>query len=154
MPRKDCNFSALGRDIGLTRQTVSKRFKNLLDLKLIELDQEGNCVLPNLVASTAFLLPQKTVARMISAFSDHCINIYVYLINRYYANNEQPFNFTITGLKEFCGLSAHTESNNYIVAEILNTLSELGFIEFQTHITTQQPDKIKTTYQLTKAYLT
>lgn len=150
--KKDINYSKLGEALKISRQTISKRFAALKELELIQ-EQGDQFVIPTLAATDAFLVPQETLRKMVSVFNQHTIDIYIYLVNRFFATREQPFEFSITGLKEFCGLGTKSASNNYIITDILDILSKLGLIEFtmQTH---GLGDGIKTSYVLTQVNLT
>lgn len=67
---------------------------------------------------------------MVSCFNERTISIYVYLANRYYANQDKGFDFNITGLKELTGLGTKTNNNNYIITDILEFLQKLGLIKY------------------------
>lgn len=95
----------------------------------------------------AFLIPQDTLRQMVSTLNENTINTYVYLANRFIANGEKPFDFTIVSVKEFCGLGTKSSSNNYIITDILHILSLLGLIKYSlTDII--ENNVIKTYYKL------
>jgi hypothetical protein len=71
-----------------------------------------------------------------SAFNENAINIYIYLFNRYIANKEIGFEFTINTLKEYCGLGTNTHCNNYIIQDILEVLALAGLIKYETETKT------------------
>lgn len=146
--KRDANFSQLGVALNLSRQTVSKRFNKLIELGLIIPDEENNIfTLPKLNADMAFLIPQDTLRQMVSTLNENTINTYVYLANRFIANGEKPFDFTIVSVKEFCGLGAKSSSNNYIITDILHILSLLGLIKYSL-IDIIENNNIKTYYKL------
>lgn len=146
--KKDANFSQLGVALNLSRQTVSKRFNKLIELGLIIPDEEKNIfILTKLNAEAAFLIPQDTLRQMVSTLNENTINTYVYLANRFIANGEKPFDFTIVSVKEFCGLGTKSSSNNYIVTDILHILSLLGLIKYSL-IDIIENNNIKTYYKL------
>ena len=146
--KKDANFSQLGIALNLSRQTVSKRFNKLIELGLIIPDEEKNIfILTKLNAEAAFLIPQDTLRQMVSTLNENTINTYVYLANRFIANGEKPFDFTIVSVKEFCGLGTKSSSNNYIVTDILHILSLLGLIKYSL-IDIVENNNIKTYYKL------
>lgn len=83
--------------LGLTRQTVSTKFKRLLDkddkgkagLGLVIFNAElKRYELIQLSADMATLIENGTLRMMISALNENTINIYIYLLNRFLANRE------------------------------------------------------------------
>lgn len=146
--KKDVNFSQLGIALNLSRQTVSKRFNKLIELNLLIPDEENNIyILPALSTDKAFLIPQETLRIMVNTLSENTINTYIYLANRFIANKEEPFDFTIVGVKEFCGLGTKSSSNNYIITDILQMLSFLGLIKYSLSKVVEN-GTIKTYYKL------
>ena len=59
------------------------------------------------------------------------ISIYIYLFNRYYANNGEPFIATCKQIKDYLGIATTTTSNNLIVLDTIDILSRLGLMEYQ-----------------------
>lgn len=114
---------------GITRQTVAAKLNKLKDLGLIEETPDG-IKLIEIPANKAFLIPFGTMRKLTSAFNENAISVYVYLFNRYIANKEKPFDFSINQLKAFCGLGINTHSNNYIIEDILDVLKAAGLIQF------------------------
>lgn len=149
LTKKDVNFSKLGEELGVTRQTISKRFNKLIELNLIIPDEENNIyILPKLSTEAAFLIPQDTLRKMVNALSENTINTYIYLANCFIANEERPTNFSIIAIKEFCGLSIKSSGNNYIIIDILEILSLLNLISYRSYNQIED-NQIKTYYQLT-----
>lgn len=83
-PKKEVNFTKLGKIFSLTRQTVSTKFKNLKDLGLIVDFNEEYYMLIRLEDSDATLIPYKTLKVLTDALSENSISAYVYLFNRYW----------------------------------------------------------------------
>ena len=135
MPAAEINYAALGRTLGITRQTISKRFNKLIELGLVIQKENGDYVLTRLASEQAFLIPSATLTVLVSALNENSISIYAHLLNRYYATGEERFCFSITGLKELCGLGIKTTSNNYIITNILDVLQKLGLITFSVSTT-------------------
>lgn len=144
-------FNELGAALGISRQTASKRFKQLVDLNLL-IKYEDKYEIPCIPNADAFLVPQDTLRWLVNSLSTNSVTIYVYLINRYIANKEKPFVFTFNSLKEQCGLSIKTRSNNIIITDILKTLLYLNLIEIDVE-TSNENDQIKTKYTLKSASL-
>ena len=155
-PKSMVNFSNLESVIGISRQTISKKFKKLVELGLIAYQEEEDIyILPNLNAADAFLIPFDTLRKMTNTLNENTISTYIYLINRYIANNEQSFDFTLAGIKEFLGLGTKSNSNNYIIIDILEVLSLLGLISYNLTTKRQgQSTEIKTYYHLNNISLT
>lgn len=153
-PKSVANFSNLGDTLNLTRQTISKRFKKLEELGLITFDEEKKIyILTRLTPKEAFLVPHETLRKLVNGLSENSITIYVYLINRYIANNESRYQFSLTGLKDLCGLGTKTANNNYIITDILDILARLGLIEYEV-ITEREEGQFTTKYFLTYATAT
>lgn len=132
IPKKLINFSTIGKDLGLTRQTISKKFQNLKEIGLIEPREgsNGDYILPTLEKDKASLLPQDTLRIMINALSPNSISVYVYLLKRFIANSEKPFEFSLSSIKGFIGIANASKGNNYIITDILAVLKKLGLISY------------------------
>ena len=151
--KKDINFSKLAEELGMTRQTISKKFKKLIELGLlVEEGDKYNLVV--LETNQVFFVPQETLRKMVSCFNERTISIYVYLANRYYANQDKGFDFNITGLKELTGLGTKTNNNNYIITDILEFLQKLGLIKYGKKTGHDEHGQIKTVYSLESLTLT
>lgn len=128
--KSEINFSSIAKDkLHLSRQTVSKRFKNLIELGLVveEGDRYRLCLLD---ASVATLVPYDVLQILVDSLSDNAISTYVYLMNRFIANKEQPLLFTLGQIKAFAGLTTTTRSNDSVINNILVVLQKLGLIEY------------------------
>ena len=148
--KKEINFSNLASMFNLTRQTVSKKFNNLIELGLVT-KREKDYVVQPLTTDIASLVPYKTLKLITDTLSEHSINTYVYLFNRYYANQCQGFQFTLAQVKENIGICSSTRSNDDTVTNILYVLEKLGLIKY--HMTTVEQTNtsfknIKTIYEL------
>lgn len=153
--KKLINFSSLEKLLNISRQTLSKRFSKLIEMGLVVLIEGSKPIkyeLPVLQSKDGFLIPEETLRIMTNTLNDNTINVYVYLINRFIANKEQPFDFTITTLKSYCGLGILGDSNNYIISDILTVLQKLGLIEY-TITKNKEGNSIKTHHHLIKANL-
>ena len=130
--KNQVSFSRISGDVGLSRQTVSNKFKRLLEIGLVRLEQDlGRYELVSLRPDMAMLVERTTLRRMLSAFNENTINVYVYLLNRYLANRCRGYEFTIEQVKYFIGLSMRTSSNNYIIQDILDILERLGLLKYK-----------------------
>lgn len=145
---KDINYTAIAQRVGLSRQTVSKRIKNLEDMGLIYKNEMKKRYEIHLLSNVdASLIPQRTLSFLIDSQSENGISIYIYLLNRYWANHEQPFAFTIGQVKTFLGISIKTTSNNHCITNPLISLANNGLIEFEIK---EEGGGIKTVYYINK----
>ena len=145
------NYSQLGKKLGLSRQTVSKKFKNLIDLGLIKDEQGDKYYLTPLSSDIASLIPNPTLKLITDTLNEYSISVYVYLLVRYIANGEEYFIFKLSDIKKHIGICATTRSNDDIITNILFVLQKIGLIKY--HLTTLQQDNVdykdvKTVYQL------
>ena len=71
-------------------------------------------------------------------------------MNRYIANGEKPFVFTLSQVKDFIGISTTTRSNDNIITNILYVLQKIGLIKYELTAEKQVGsfDNIKTIYQI------
>lgn len=147
----EVNFSELGRILGLSRQTVSKRMSNLEDIGLvIKNEKKKRYELVKLAANVAALIPQDTLKLLVDTLSDNSISTYVYLLSRYIANQERPFQFTLNQIKSNIGISTSTKSNDNTVTNILFILQKIGLIEYQLGTESHDSEfgNVKTIYWL------
>ena len=145
------NYSQLGRQLGISRQTASKKFKNLINLGLI-IDEPGDkYYLTPFSADIASLIPNPTLKLITDTLNEYSISVYVYLLMRYIANNEEIFQFKLSDVKKHIGICSTTRSNDEIITNILFVLQKIGLIKY--HLTTLQQENVdykdvKTIYQL------
>lgn len=128
---KDVSYSQLGIRLGLTRQTVSTKFKNLISLGLIVEDSERKrFILKQLDQTDGSLIPFKTLKILNNTLSHNAISTFVYLLNRFIAAGEIPYVVTLKQVKEFIGIAASTSSNDDIVTDIFQVLKLIGLIDY------------------------
>ena len=145
------NYSQLGRQLGISRQTASKKFKNLINLGLI-IDEPGDkYYLTPLSADIASLIPNPTLKLITDTLNEYSISVYVYLLMRYIANGEETFLFKLSDIKKHIGICATTRSNDDVITNILFVLQKIGLIKY--HLTTLQQNNVeykdvKTIYSL------
>lgn len=149
--KKLINFSQLGRQLGISRQTVSNKFKKLIKLGLV-IDEPGDkYYLTPLSADIASLIPNPTLKLITDTLNEYSISVYVYLLMRYIANNEEMFQFKLSDVKKHIGICSTTRSNDEIITNILFVLQKIGLIKYR--LTTLQQENVdykdvKTIYQL------
>lgn len=149
--KKEINFTKLAEIFNLSRQTVSTKFKNLKELGLVkEIDKETYEII-TLEKDIASLIPYSTLKLIIDTLNENSISVYVYLFNCYYANDCQPFQFTLEQIKQQIGICTTTRSNDDIITNILFVLGKIGLIKYSLTAVKQENDtfqNIKTIYQL------
>lgn len=145
------NFSQLAKTLGISRQTCSNKFKNLIELGLIY-EEEGRYYLQILPADIAALIPQTTLKLLVDVFNEHAISVYIYLLLKYIKNDQKSFTFTLKEVKNYIGICSSTRSNDEKITNILFVLQKIGLIKYG--LTTVQQDNvdfvdIKTIYEIT-----
>lgn len=98
VPKALARKTMIAEALGVTRQTITTRFNKLVSLGLVENSSRGP-VLVDLAAKQAFLIPQDTLRKLVNTLSNNSITVYVYLLNRFIANSEHSYEFTISALK-------------------------------------------------------
>lgn len=153
--KKEINYSKIAKDLNRSRQTISTKFKLMLEgtkeneksgLPPLIRKKDNIFELIALESNLAMLVPQSTLEVLVSALSDHAISIYVYLFNRYYASGRRPFQFSYTQLKNAIGIAAKSNGNNYIIKSILYVLEKIGLIKYSSK------DVVNEVGQLVKAH--
>ena len=141
------SYETLGERIGLKRVTASTKFKNLISLGLvIEIPEEKRYKLNYLDRTVASLIPYETLRKMNNGLNHNSISLFVYLLKRYIANDEQPYIVTMWQMKKFIGMATSTSSNNEVIIDILNILKKLGLVDYEY----KQTEKEKTNLIITK----
>lgn len=148
---KDISFVRLSGILNLSRQTVSTKMKNLEKLGLVvKNDSKKRYELTTLDTTMAALVPYPTLKLLVDALSENSISTYVYLLNRYIANQENPFQFTLAQIKSAIGVSTNTRSNDDVITNILFVLERIGLIKYSLTAISQKDEfeNIKTIYQV------
>lgn len=143
LPKKKAVFSKIGEYLGLSRQTVSKHFKDLENgqkndgngLNLIKKLESGDYEIAILDGEIATLIDNDTLRVLTSALNEYTISIYVYLYSRWKASKEQEYIFTYDQLKKIIGIGHDSTSNNYIIKDILNVLVTMNLLELDVDTT-------------------
>lgn len=147
--KKEVKWSKIERDftrfdpvedkevITLGRRTIPKYFKMLIDNDLIYEDKEYY-YLAVLEQGEGYLIEFNTLQKLQNTMKRNSINVYIYLLNRYFANGNEPFVATMSQIKEYIGHSTATTSNNLIISDILDILRRLGLLRYEL---VQEEDK-------------
>lgn len=130
--KSDISYVKLAQKLNLTRQTVSTRFKHLLEIGLINYEEANKryqlCSVDKTLCS---LVPFDTLRRLNNTLNQNTISIYVYLLKRFIANGEQPYQVLIAQMKSFIGIATTTTSNNVVITDILRILQLLKLIDLE-----------------------
>ena len=115
------------------RKTIAKYFKHLEEKGLIIEDENDKeyyhlTLLPD---NEYQLIEYNTLSKLLNVFQKNSINIYIYLLNRYFANSRQPYIATIRQIKDFTGIATSTTSNNLIVDDTIDILKRLGLLDYE-----------------------
>ena len=81
-----------------------------------------------------------------NSLNHNAISLFVYLLKRYIANNEQEYVVTMAQMKNFIGIASSTTSNNEVITDILEVLKLLGLVDYEY----RQVEKDKTNLFITK----
>lgn len=142
--RKDFTFEQIGKDIGRTRQTVSKRFKELLELNQKD-DRRGRTYF--IIDEGKYLimpcfrdfqqLDSETILNLFRLGSktrrEELIKTYAWLLKKW-SNKEKDISYT--EMIDTFGHSRGNEETYNRYKDILTTLQGAGLIKFRTTLVT------------------
>lgn len=138
--KRDVSYVKIADDLGMTRQTVSKYFKMMLEgteenkkanFPPLIREKEDRYQLLYIQKEEAMLIPLPTLRILVSIFNDRVISVYAYLYNRWYANCQKPYQFTYDQLKKAIGIGNRSTSNNERIQLILKVLQTVGLITWK-----------------------
>ena len=131
--KKDIKYVQIAEELGVSRQTVSKKFNSLIEEGLLSYDMAGKrYLLRVLEASLATLLPDNTVKVLCNTLQERCLSILAYLLKTYVQHNRQECEVNMDIIKKYVGLSqSNRGTNNEIVRDIFLILKRLGLIEYR-----------------------
>lgn len=129
VPNTKVNYSAMSGVLGMDRRTISRYVQKLIEMQLLEKQADGY-KLKFLEPSAATLVPCPTLRQIQNSLHRNSVSIFVYLLNRYIANEEKPFYITYLQLKKYIGIATSTTSNNVVISDIMKTLRTMGLIEY------------------------
>lgn len=130
LPKSEISYSGIAKDLKISRQTASSYFKALMELGLIRYDEnEKKYYLTMLSKDLAALIPAQTLRILVNTLSKNCISTYVYLLNRFIANGERPFQVTLAQIKGYIGISLKSHTSDDVVNDILMVLEKLELLK-------------------------
>ena len=150
IPKKEIKFTQIAEALNITRQTASAKFKKLLEMKLLILNEKlARYEFKILDKTIANLVPVETLRKLVSAFNENTINIYMVILNNWYTNKQKPYALPLNTIKTFIGLSTKTRSNNYIITDLLEILKKLKLLNYELSYQSQEDGSTKTIYLFT-----
>lgn len=120
----------LGQVLGITRQTASKKLKGLQELGLVGEKKAGKLELGIFENDEAMLVPMDVLQVLVDTKIPHILSLYVYMLNRY-MGAQGEFNYVLSTVKDFIGISSATYSNSYTITEAMEKLDELGLLKYR-----------------------
>ena len=145
--KKYIKFTQLAEILGMSRQTISNKYKWLIEVGLL-IEKQDRVELTTLEQDMATLIPFPTLRILTNTLSENSISIFAYLYKRYYAAKKE-FLFTYDQLKAFIGIGVNTRSNDYIIKDILTVLEKLELIKIKKEMIPDQFGGNRTQYYIT-----
>ena len=118
----------------MSRKTIAKYFSYLIDEKLVIDENDDYYYLAVLDPQGGNLIEYNTLLKMMNVLQKNSINIYIYLFNRYYANNFQPFIATFRQVKDYIGIATTTTSNNAVIDDTIDILKRIGLLDYKLKV--------------------
>lgn len=118
----------------MSRKTIAKYFSYLIDEKLVIDENDDYYYLAVLDPQDGNLIEYNTLLKMMNVLQKNSINIYIYLFNRYYANNFQPFVATFRQIKDYIGIATTTTSNNAVIDDTIDILKRIGLLDYRLKV--------------------
>lgn len=132
IPKKEISYVKLSKELKMHRQTVSTKFNNLINQRLLRYNEElKRYELIPIDSNLATLLPDETVRVCYNTLQDRCLSILAYLLKTFIQHGEEPCQINIDIIKDYIGVSiSNRGTNNQIVRDCLLVLQKLGFIDY------------------------
>lgn len=149
--KKNIKYVRIAQELNLSRQTVSKKFNNLIERGLLFFEEENQrYILITLDSNLATLLPDDTVRILYNTLQERCLSVLAYLLKTFIQHNENSCEINIDIIKSFVGLNINNRgSNNQVIKDIFMVLKKLGFISYHTEKTIdEETGGMKTRYIL------
>lgn len=135
IPKNMVKYTAIAEELGVARQTVSKKFNNLIDQGLVVLDAANKrYILSTLEAELATLLPDDTIRVLCNTLQERCLSVLSYLLKTFAQHGQNPCEVNMDIIKAHVGLSkTNRGSNNEVIKDIFIILKQLGLIEYHVY---------------------
>lgn len=135
IPKNMVKYTAIAEELGVARQTVSKKFNNLIDQGLVVLDAANKrYILSTLEAELATLLPDDTIRVLCNTLQERCLSVLSYLLKTFAQHGQNPCEVNMDIIKAHVGLSkTNRGSNNEVIKDIFIILKQLGLIEYHIY---------------------
>ena len=141
IPKIKVKWAAIERDFTRTlsdgtqeklmdRKTIAKYFKFLETQGLVSLEDDMY-YLTLLEGSEAHLIEYNTLSKLMNVLQKNSLSIYIYLYNRYYANDCKAFVATMSQIKDYIGVATTTTSNNIFIDDTLDILKRIGLLDYE-----------------------
>lgn len=132
LEKREVKYTQMAEDLGLSRQTASRRINDLISEDLLYYDEDTKrYILRRLEAELAALLPCDTVRVLCVNLQERSLSVLAYLIKSYCQHGKEPYEVNLDILKAHIGLSVDNRGkNNQVVKDILLLLKRLGFVEY------------------------
>lgn len=136
--KQKCKFTNIEREMInqegekiMERRTISKYFKWLIEQGFLIPDEKDEYYnISVLGKDEANIIYYETLAKLMTVFRRHSIDIYQYLYSRYCANGKKAFIATVQDIKRYIGVATTTTSNNAIVSDTLDILRRLKLLDY------------------------
>lgn len=126
-------------------KTLRAHMRQLINNGYVE-EREDLYYLPN-AEEVYFMIPLETLTYFKIALKDQVVKVYIYLGQRY--KYKQDYEFTIKEIAEHIGMPLNNNSRSYeIINTCLETLSDLGFIQYEEFYKNRLPMKRLTEFNL------
>ena len=134
IPKKNIKYTEIAEAIGMTRQTVSKRFNDLVQQGLIYYNEDQKTyTFLKLEKELATLLPSETVRVLCNTLKDRCLSVLSYLLKTYVQHGMNSCEVNMDIIKTHVGLSTKNRAkNNEVIKDIFLILEKLGLIKYHT----------------------
>jgi DNA-binding transcriptional ArsR family regulator len=132
IPKKNVKYTEIAEAIGMTRQTVSKRFNDLIAQGLIYYNEmQKTYTFLKLEKELATLLPSETVRVLCNTLKDRCLSVLSYLLKTYIQHDMKSCEVNMDIIKAHVGLSTKNRAkNNEVIKDIFLLLERLGLIKY------------------------
>lgn len=126
--KKDINYSKLSDIYQTSRQTLSKRVKELIKEGVI-IENDDHYIIPK--PEYYYDIEAETARKIINTLKENAVKVYVYLLGWYNhcQASRSVYNFSYDHLCEVIGYSKQQSSNREQIGDIIDILERLGLVK-------------------------